>query len=163
MVNTLKSKVLDYIKMLGLLKSPIKDPNIDFGFTFLYPNKNGNNFIILKPKKKNILEIQSRTIISEEHRKNIELKKKKELFNHLSNVFMSRNLHHMLDLKKNRFMLVSKFYYGEEDEIKINRVSNILKNLFFTQTIAIRMINTFSDSNNPHNTITNKSYFQFYS
>lgn len=77
--TTLKEEVRRYIYELGgIIQEEPKIPRLEFAFKFLYPNQKGKDILIVKPQKKDFIEISSGTNLSDPHKKAFEKLSNKE-------------------------------------------------------------------------------------
>ncbi len=127
-----RTLIHDYLLDEEILKGNFKDPKLDFGFKVIFPSgvdtisgrQIGRLFMVLKPKNKDQIRINTATIISEKHLEILEKEKKKEFFfKKLRKYLLNRNLYYSLEIKNNRYVI--------EDVIYLSNNGTVSKNLFF--------------------------------
>jgi len=143
MPNELHVRIRKFIEKIGQLKETLHDPNIDFGFRVLYPGEKGRTILIVKPKKKNVLELQTPTTVSPEHIEKLDNAKKKELFSILSKLFILKEIHHSVDFKHKRYTLICKYHFEDESKINVDKLHNYIRKIFFVDIYAIGIVQEF--------------------
>jgi hypothetical protein len=146
MTEELKIKVKNFIARIGDLRKEIEDSTLDFGFSFSYPNDKGRTIVLVKPTDRDFLEIQTKTKISPQFLEKLDEKKEKKLFNILKKIFIAKELHHLINTKQKGYMIVSHYYF-EENDIDLNYIHEIVKRIFFCDLYANGVIQEFSLGN----------------
>ena len=96
-----------YVSEVAELKETMHDPNLDFGYRFLFPNRKHpmhKQITIVKPKKKNHIQFGTGLNITGKHKDCIEKldeEKRKQLFFEFQKIFSLR--------KENQHNFISNF------------------------------------------------------
>ena len=124
--SKIKALIREYLLDEGFLRENIKDPRLEFGFKFEFPQRKdpsgrpiGKPFTVIKPKKKDRLEISINIGIAPETVK-IFQSRKTELFNDLKKLFLSMHVLYNIDVNNNRFNLVDVIYLDNNKLISKN-------------------------------------------
>ncbi len=147
-----KTKVLirEYLLDEGHLRENIKDPRFDFGFRFEFPigktpdgKSTGRTFLVIKPKKKEFIEISSSTKISPVHVKALNsLKdvKKKQFFTDIRKLFFLQNVFFQIDLKNYRYVVIDRIYLEKDGTVSKDFFYRIIRKVFNCVVYSITLL-----------------------
>ena len=123
----LKTLIRQYILEIGgLLQEEPKNPQFEYAFKFLYPNKRGVDILVVKPKNKNHIEISKGTILSKQHKSRFDALDKK------NKISFIRQLQRTITHDKFQFQVVSnpeRFLFVIIDKVFIKK--SLLINTFY--------------------------------
>ncbi|MFX1454529.1 MAG: DUF2299 family protein [Promethearchaeota archaeon] len=132
-VNLIKNLIQEYLLDEGLLREKITDPNLDFGFQFIFPPGNnpegrpiGRVMVVIKPKNKTLISIILGTQISKpqiEALNSLKDNRKMQFFWDLRKFFLVKDLFYRID--------VNNYRYEISDQIFLKNDGTISKNTFF--------------------------------
>jgi len=150
-----KTKVLirEYLLNEGYLRENIKNPRIDFGFRFEFPKGKtpdgkslGRSFSVVKPKKKNFIEISSGTRIDKIHvnaLNSLKDKKKEQFFADLRKLFLHRDVFFHIDLKDHRYVVIDTIYLAKNGGIPKDFFYRIIRKLFTSVILSVILLNEY--------------------
>jgi hypothetical protein len=163
----LKTKIRELINEIGgLLEGEIDEPNLDFAFRFKYPNPQiGRAFIVVKQKRKEILEIQSNTILSSPHHDQftqLSFDDKREFIKRIHQI----TLNYILTVnfkfeREQRFGVSEKIYLEDENEPpSVNVFYKAVRRIFScVMSCVIFIQDYFSGEYNPDDFTDNPPFY----
>ncbi len=150
--SKLKSIIREYLSETEL-KETLHDPKLDLGFRFIFPKgKNpqgkpiGRPFTVIKSKKKNILEISSPVVISEEHIKilnSTDKRAKDKFFRKLTKTFLLKEVFFNFNLQNNRYVIIDNIFLNKNKVISKNTFYNSLRKVFGCTIFSILELQDF--------------------
>lgn len=147
MFESLDILIKKYIENIGQLKETINKPKLEFGYRFLYPHEKGRPFLVVKPKNKNCIEIQTLTKLSPQHLEILSSYPKEKqdiLFFQLGELFINNKVHHNLNLKEKFYILIDNIFLLDEKDIpSINDFKDRIKILYYTTLQGIKVVVDF--------------------
>ena len=147
--SNLKPLIREFLLDGCLLKEDIKNPNLDFGFKFLYPpTPNGRPFSVAKPKKKDFIDITHGLHLAPNHSEafdQLEGEKKNEFITKLLNIVHYKGLICDLRFKKEKkvYIIADRIYIEDKAKISINKFYKTIRMIFGTASFSVTFINEF--------------------
>jgi len=169
---TLKPLIRKYLNEDCFIQSEPKDKNFEFMFEVKYPklqdekgNQKGRILAILKPKKKNYLEVLNRIILNEENYKLIQElddAQRNIINNDIKFYLISQNLLQTIHLEKNQLTFLDKLYFFDSDYPSMNELYHSIIKIVNSQIVVFDIINRHLgiQVNNKLNSESKDSYFQ---
>jgi hypothetical protein len=145
----LEQKIFKYINLIGgNMIEKLKLPNLEFSMKFLYPNpKYGRTFYVMKPKKKNQLQLFTKTILNAEHKEKyceLEDYKKFELIQIIHRIILRNILTTSLQFEKNHgFTIIENIYYEDKEDLNINLFYQTIRRIFSCTMECVMAIQDF--------------------
>jgi len=151
-----KTKILirEYLLNEGHLRGNLKDPKLDFGFRFEFPTgktpdgkPTGRNFIVVRPKKKDFIEISSSTRISPEHVKalnSLKDMKKEQFFSDIRKLFFLQNVFFQIDFKNYRYAVIDRIYLTRNGTVSKDFFYRIVRKLFNCVVYSIILLHEYT-------------------
>ena len=122
--SNIKKMVYSHILNIGgLLQEELNKPNLEFGFRFLYPNKNGRAVIAAKQANKNFIEISLGTTLSPEHKDSFNKlpePDKKSFIKNLQKILFRSELDYSYNFSQHYTTVVMDKIFIEKDNISVN-------------------------------------------
>ena len=146
--RNLKGFIRKFISNEGSLKADLTDPKFEFGFNFLHPKGKapngkplGRTFLIIKPKKKNFLELSTSTTISLEHVQILESKSKKDDFlNNVAKLLLLKNTDYRILRERNQYIIMQRIYLNEKKEITEDILYATMRKLYALDVYIVLII-----------------------
>jgi hypothetical protein len=140
--NEVKSLIQKYLSDESLLRETMQNPKLEFGFRFVFPGgvnpsgqSVGKNFIVIKPKSRDYLQISIGTKISPPHMEmlnTLSKSKKTSFFNELQKLFFQKGYLFVIDFQNNKYVLTDRIYFEKYETISKNIFFKSVHNLFGT-------------------------------
>ncbi|MBY9006973.1 MAG: DUF2299 family protein [Candidatus Lokiarchaeota archaeon] len=147
MSESLNKLLKKYIENIGQLKETLDNPKLEFGYRFLYPHNKGRTFLVVKPKIKNCIEIQTLTKLSPQHVEVLEKYPKEKqniLFFQIAEFLINNKVHHILNFKDKLYILIDNIFILDEKDIPtINEFKDRIKYLYYTNLQSIKIVIDF--------------------
>ncbi|MFX0069529.1 MAG: DUF2299 family protein [Candidatus Hermodarchaeota archaeon] len=157
----LKLLIRKYLSTDTIITKEIKDPRYEFGFHIIFPNvmnekgeQKGKPLVVLKPKKKNFVEIVFTAGLGENYRELIRYlseDEKASLEYELSKFAISQNLFQNINLEEYSIVVKEKVYLHESSPLSVNKFYRALKKVLNVQLLLgnfleMRFMNISSDN-----------------
>lgn len=151
--NKIKILIREYLLDEGLLRENIKNPKIDFGFRFEFPKGKtpdgkpvGRSFSVVKPKKKNFIEISSGTRIDKIHMNALDSlkdKKKEQFFADLRKLFLHRDVFFHIDFKNLRYVVIETIFLTKNGGISKDFFYRIIRKVFTSVLLSVTLLREY--------------------
>lgn len=141
----------EYLLEEELMRGKINDPNLEFGYKFVFPGgmdpqgrQRGRDFTVIQPKGKNVIELRSGTMISPEHVKKLG-DKKKHFYAALHKYLLSKNFLFQLDAKQNRYALIDVYFLNLGGTISKNTFFKMVRKIFTSTIYSVVLLQEFCE------------------
>lgn len=138
--SNIKQLIQDFLLDEGLLRGKISDPNLDFGFQFIFPPGKdplgrpvGRNMVVFRPKNKGLIIVSLGVQISEPHVKalnSLENKKKLNYFMDLRKSFLLKDVFYRIDIKNHRYEIIDQIFLNKDEIISKNSFFKTVRKVF---------------------------------
>ncbi|MCP4761535.1 MAG: DUF2299 domain-containing protein [archaeon] len=133
--KTIEQKIIDYCTEEGILRDKISGEEdkkkIHFGYNIVFPpnHPQPKKMVLLQPKNKNSIVIQSGTQISSANKQFFQQNPKKKLifFEILKRFLLSKDIMFNIDIKQDRFLVSDQIY---EDGLTMNEFFKSIRKVF---------------------------------
>ncbi len=152
-LNSIETKIRDYLLEEGLLREKLTDPRFEFGFRFQFPNMKGSqgqdlgrSMLIVKPKNKNLVELSCATQIAPQHVKALtkdSLTRSRQFYKELRRLFFEKEVFFNIDPRHHRFVVIDNFFIENEDSLTKNRLFQSIRKLFSTTMLALVLLEEY--------------------
>lgn len=169
---TLKSILRKYLNEDCFIQKEPKHENYEFIFEVKYPkikdekgNQKGRAVAILKPKKKNYLEISNKIFLKEEDLNvvnELEINQRAILNNEIKFYLIRQNLLQSINLDKNDLYYLDKLYFNNSGYPGMNELYHSIIKVINSQIVVMDILNRHLGilNENKLNTESKDSYFQ---
>jgi hypothetical protein len=143
----LKSLVQKYIlKIGGLLKEEVEQPQFAYGFRFLYPNEKGRVLMAVQPKGKDWIELSSGTQLSPEHKKAfmaLPERDRKTFIKSLNKLLYQTELEYSYNFSQKYMIVLIDKLFIEDDQLSINQFYRSARALYYNSMKLVIFIQEF--------------------
>jgi len=126
--------IREYLLDEGILREKVKDPKIEFGFQFVFPQgKISKIMFVIKPKNKDLIIITIGTQISDPHinaLNSLNNNKKMQFFMELRKFFLLKDVYFRISIDQYRYEISDQVFLKKDGSISKNVFYNSIRKVF---------------------------------
>lgn len=154
--KNIKNLISEYLLEEGLLREKVKDPRFEFGFRFIFPKAKdasgreiGRNMLVIKPNKKELIEISCATQISPIHIKalnSLKNNEKQQFYRELKKILFLQDMFFNIDMKNNRYVIIDNIFLESDNVLSKNEFFKSIRKIYSCTMHSIILLEEFTNT-----------------